>query len=154
MLDLCFCTAFSLVVSSQCLLSSCDTRASHCGDFSCGSRALGHVGSSSCDSWAQSLWFPGSRAQAQCLWCTGLVTLWHVRSSRPKNWTHISYIGRQILYPWATREALGTLLFITGLSTPYYLTPVLNYTFMLFAQPLGSFEFVMHDLHTQNTMAF
>ena len=47
-----------------------------------------------------------------------------------------------------------TLLFTTGLSTPYYLTPVLNYTFMLIAQPLGAFEFVMHDLHTQTTKAF
>ena len=46
------------------------------------------------------------------------------------------------------------LLFTTGLSTPYYLTPVLNYTFMLIAQPLGAFEFVMHDLHTQTTKAF
>ena len=32
------------------LLSSCDMRASHCGDFSCGAQALGHTRFSSCAS--------------------------------------------------------------------------------------------------------
>ena len=27
-------------------------------------------------------------------------------SSQPRDWTHISFTGRQILYHWATREAL------------------------------------------------
>ena len=36
------------------------------GGFSwCGARALGHLGFSNCDSWAQLLWLSGSRAQAQ-----------------------------------------------------------------------------------------
>ena len=34
-----------------------------------------------------------------------LVALWYVESSRTRDWTHVSCIGRQILYPWATREA-------------------------------------------------
>ena len=29
-------------------------------------------------------------------------------SSRTKDWTHVSCMGRQILYHWATREALDT----------------------------------------------
>ena len=48
----------------------------------------------------------GSRAQAQWLWRTGLVVLWHVGSSTIRDWTHVSYIGRWILCHWATREAL------------------------------------------------
>ena len=47
----CCCTGFSLVVASR-LLSSCSVWASHCGGFSCGARALGCVGFSSCGSWA------------------------------------------------------------------------------------------------------
>ena len=53
------------------LLSSCDVPASYCGGFSCcGAWALGCLGFSSC-----------SRAEAQYLWCTGLVAPWHVESS-------------------------------------------------------------------------
>jgi len=54
----------------------------------------------------QWLQFPGSRAQAQCLWCMGLVVLWHVGSFQTRDWTCVSCIGRQTLYHWATREAL------------------------------------------------
>ena len=54
--------------------SSCDGQASHCGGFSCGERVLGAR--------AQQLGFLGSRAQAQELWCTGLVAPWHVGSFR------------------------------------------------------------------------
>ena len=32
-------------------------------------------------------------------------------SSQPKDWTHISCIGKQILYCWATREALFYFLY-------------------------------------------
>ena len=39
---------------------------SHCGGFSrCRAQALGHANFSSCGMWAQELWLPGSRAQAQ-----------------------------------------------------------------------------------------
>ena len=40
----------------------------------------------------------GSKAQAQQLWPTGLVAPWHVRSSHIRHRTHVSFIGRQILY--------------------------------------------------------
>ena len=96
---------FSLVVASG-GCSSCSTLASHRGGFSCVARPLGHGGFSSCGTWVQSLWFPSSRAQAQELWCTGLVAPWHVGSSWIRDQTLVSCIGRWILYHWATREAL------------------------------------------------
>ena len=87
------------------LLSNCDTQASHCGGFSCwGARALGSTGFSSCGS--------VSRAQAQCLWCRGLVAPRHVGSSRPRDRTCVSCLGMRILYHWVTREALWFLLII------------------------------------------
>jgi len=41
------------------------------------------------------------------LWCTGLAAPWHVRSSRIRDRTHVSCIGRWILYHGATKEAPG-----------------------------------------------
>ena len=38
-------------------------------------------------------------------WHTGLVALWHVGSSQIRDQTHVSCIGRWILYHGATREA-------------------------------------------------
>ena len=58
----------------------------------------------------QQLWFPGSRAQAQQLCCTGLTALQHVASSWTRDLTHVSRIGRRILYHRATREALQIFL--------------------------------------------
>ena len=49
--------------------------------------------------WAQQSWFPGSRAQAQWLWHTGLVAPQHVGSSLTRNRTYVSGIGKRILYP-------------------------------------------------------
>ena len=53
----------------------------------------------------QSLWhvgsvggIPGLRAQAQKLWCTGLVVPQHVGSFWIRDQTHVSCVGRQILY--------------------------------------------------------
>ena len=40
-------------------------------------------------------WLPGSRARAQKLRCVGLVALWHVGSSWPRDQTHVPCIGRQ-----------------------------------------------------------
>ena len=40
----------------------------------------------------------GSRAQAQQLWHMGLVAPWHVGSSHIRDRTHVSCIGRKILY--------------------------------------------------------
>ena len=63
----------------QGLLSSCRVQTSHCGGFSCcESRTRGHLG-------AQQLWLGGSRAQAQQLWCTGLLASQHVGSSRTRD---------------------------------------------------------------------
>ena len=58
----------------QGLLSSYSTQASHCKGFSCcRARALGHIRVISCSTWAQQLWLPDSRAQAQQLHLTGLL---------------------------------------------------------------------------------
>ena len=77
----------------------CSVRASHCGGFSLlwstGSRC---AGLSSCGTWAQQLWR------------TGLVAPRHVGSSRSRDRTHVSCIGRQILNHCATREVPVFLL--------------------------------------------
>ena len=67
-----------------------------------------HTGFSSCGKRAQQLWFAGSRVQAQQLWRTGLVALWHVGSSWTRAQTCVPCIGRQILIHCATREALDS----------------------------------------------
>ena len=51
-------------------------------------------------------WGSWARAQAPWLQHMGLVAQQHVGSSQVKDWTHVSCIGRQILYHWATREGL------------------------------------------------
>ena len=71
--------------SEQGLLSSCSAWASHYHGFSwCRARAL-DTGS--------------------IVGCTGLVAPRHVVSFWTKDQTHVSCIGRWILYHWATREA-------------------------------------------------
>ena len=42
----------------------------------------------------------------------GLGALQHVGSSRTRDWTCVSCIGRQILYCWATRKALRLILMV------------------------------------------
>ena len=83
------------------LSSSCDERelpgrcgvpASHSGDLR--SMAVEWAGLSRCGLWEQLLWSSGSRAQAQYLWCPGLVAPLHVGSSWIRDPTHVSYIGR------------------------------------------------------------
>ena len=99
------CPAFSSC-SRQGLLVSCGAWASHCGDVSrCRVWALWPAGFSGCSTDAQYLPFPGSRAQAQDLWGTGLVALQLVGASRPRDQTCVSCIGKWVLYHWATREA-------------------------------------------------
>ena len=68
---------------------------------STGSRRTGF---SSCGAWAQQLWLAGSRAQAQQLWHMGLAAPRHVGSSRTRDRTRVSRIGRRILNHCATRE--------------------------------------------------
>ena len=95
--------AFTLVV--QGLLSSCGVWASHCGSSSLqgtGSRACGASEVAVCGGVVVT---PSSKAQAQQLWYMGLIVLWPVGSSWVRYWTCVSWIGRWILYHWATREA-------------------------------------------------
>ena len=54
--------------------------------------------------WLLSSWSRGSGAQAESLWCTGLVAPRHVGSSWNKDWTHVPGIGWWILNHWTTRE--------------------------------------------------
>ena len=63
--------------------------------------------------WLQST---GSRMKAQYLWSIGLVALWHVGSSRTRDRTHVSCLGRQILIHSAIREVPGMFLFILCLA--------------------------------------
>ena len=51
-------------------------------------------GFSNCCTWAQSLWIPGSTAEAQKMWHMGLVAPRYVGSSWIWDQTHVSYIGR------------------------------------------------------------
>ena len=62
-----------------------------------------HAGFSSCSTRAQQLWLMDSRAQAQQLWCTGLVALRHVGSPRIRARTRVPSIGRRILNHHATK---------------------------------------------------
>ena len=71
-----------------------------------GACASGCSGFGNCGTWAQYLRLPGSRAQAQQLWSTGLAALWHVGSSPIRDGTGVSCIGRWALYHWAIRETL------------------------------------------------
>ena len=84
----------------------CSARASHCSGFSCcGARAPGTRASVVVARGLQQLWLVGSRAEAQQLWCTGLVAPRHVGSSRTRARTVSPCIGRRILNHCATREA-------------------------------------------------
>ena len=49
----------------------------------------------------------GHVAHAKSSWCMGLVAPQHVASSKPRDQTHVSCIGRRILYHWAIREVLS-----------------------------------------------
>ena len=77
-LGLCCCARTFSSCFERRLLSSCGVQAFHCGGFSCRRTwALGCLGFSSCC------------AQAQQLWCMGLVAPQHVRSSRISDQTRI-----------------------------------------------------------------
>ena len=78
---------------------------------STGSRCAGF---SSCSTRAQ--WLTGSRAQAQQLWRTDLVALWHVGSSWTRALTCVPCIRRWILNHCATREVPTEHLFMCFLA--------------------------------------
>ena len=103
----CSMRAFS-TCSQQGLLSSCSTRASHCGGFSCfGGRDLDMWASVVAALHASTL---DSRVWAQQLWCTALVAPRAVESSRTRDRTHVPCLGRQILIPCTTREVPASVL--------------------------------------------
>ena len=77
------------------------------------SRGSRCVGFSSCSTQAQQLQHTDCRAQAQQLWCMGLVALWHEGSSRTRDRTRVPCIGRWILNHCATREVPFFSVFIT-----------------------------------------
>ena len=78
------------------LLSSCVVRVSHHSGFSrCRTQALGYVGFSSWGAWA--------------LEHGNLDALRHMGFSQIRDQTHVSCIGRQILYHRARREAQNIL---------------------------------------------
>ena len=64
----------------------------------------------------QQLWLAGSRAQAQQLWCTGLVALRHVGSSQTRARTRVPCTGRRIVNHCATREVPDKRFLSTGVS--------------------------------------
>lgn len=114
MLGLHCCMVFSLVaVSGNYFLLCCMSFSSQwlLLLWSTGSRAQG----------LQQLQLPGSRAQAQYLWCTGLVAPWHVGSSWMTDQTRVPCTGGQILYLWATRE-FTTVCTILGINGDYCLS--------------------------------
>ena len=79
------------------LLSGCGAWASHCSGLSyCRAQTPG--------TWASVAAAPGARAQAQWLWIMGSVAPWHVGSSQIRDQTHVSCIGRRILYHWAPEK--------------------------------------------------
>ena len=104
------CTDFSLVVASR----SCSPGVALGLPTSVGCRtqALRRSGVRSWGSQAQQLQLPGSGAPAQWLGCTGLAASCLFWSSWIRNRIHVSCFGRQILYHWAAREALGLVWFL------------------------------------------
>ena len=98
MLGHCCCAGFSLAVESGGYSLAVVGRLLIVAAALVAEHGLGHVGLRSCSTWAQYLLPPGSRAQAQQLWHTGLVAPWHVRSCQIRDHIHVSRIGRQIHY--------------------------------------------------------
>ena len=88
------------------VLSSCNVQASQIGSFSCAAQALGHTGFSSCGRGLSSYSSWALERRLNSFGTGGLVALWHVRFSWIRDKTHVSCIGRWILYHWATWEAL------------------------------------------------
>ena len=77
---------------------SCSAQASQCSGF--------WLWGASSRPGLQQAGLSASRAQTRKLRSTGLVALQRVASSQIRNHSHHAFCtGRQILYPWATREA-------------------------------------------------
>ena len=91
----------------QGLLSSCGVWTSHWGGFSCyRARAPELTGFSNCRRGSVVV-VPGLQSRGSVVWHTGSATPWHVGSSWTRDQTCVPFIGRQTVYHWAVREALG-----------------------------------------------
>ena len=73
----------------------------------CGAQALGHVGFSSCSTWAHQYMY------------MGIVAPKHVVFSRTRDWTCVPCIGRQILNHWTTREVPALSLLSLQVCKPH-----------------------------------
>ena len=71
----------------------------------------------------------GSWAQAQQLWCMGLVVPQHVGSSWTRDGAHVPCIGRLISNHWTTREVPPGLIFKFFLNFTY----LIFFTFFFFS---------------------
>ena len=60
---------------------------------------------------------------------TGLAALQHVESSPIRGQSWVSCTGRQILYHWATREALSFLIYKMAVTTRYLWLRGLNFKY-------------------------
>ena len=79
--------------------------------------------------WLLLLWSTGFGAHGlQQLWLPSLAAPRHVGSSRIRDQTHVSCIGRWILYHWATREALFCVFFE---ESPKALLPFVEWMYCL-----------------------
>ena len=95
----------------------------------------------------QWFWLPGSRAQAQKVWSTGLVAPRHVASSRTRDRAHVSCIGRRILCRWATWEPLPWFSWIYFLLVLLQVFNPLGINFVFFhivLQLLSSIHQIFH----------
>ena len=101
MLSLHCCLGFSLVAVSRGYASLWCSHFSLQWPLLLGSTGSRHMGFSNCTAWAQELQF------------TGLVAQRQVWSSQTRDQTHVSRIGRHILYHWATGEA-PTCIFLSS----------------------------------------
>ena len=79
----------------------------------CWAQALGCVSFNNCSVWAWRLRLPDSRAQAQWLWCIGLVAPWHVEFSQTRDRTCVPCIGN------------------TGKFCYYFLTKLYHFQFII-----------------------
>ena len=80
-----------------------------------------HLGFSSCSCTSLAL------ETGSWWWHTGLVGLWHVGSSRPRDQTSVPFIVRQILNYWTTREVpVHILCFFSSNYTFWVFSPLVN----------------------------
>ena len=92
-------------------------------------RLCRYSGFRSCSTWARELQLPGSGAQAQWLWCTGLVAPQRLGSSQISDRTHVPCISKQILTHCTTREVPYIILGGCGDGHRFFLSLLSLYCF-------------------------